>query len=865
MTYTLPYYTVMNPRTFSCALVVLAFFVVTGAMAYAPITKEQQRILMPSSTRVMNSLAGQWERSVDDNEWSTVYLPRSESYDSRVTYRRSFTVDESSARSMSWNLSFLGLADAAEVTINDRYVGKFFGGMVPFMAHVPDKIIKGGTNTIRLVVYPASDNSVRSRKQQLFGQRIATGIVRELFLVGTPQISLGDIRTTIEQTGSGARITARTTTQVGSSDKIAVNDSMQSGMSVGSVLVTAQLRSPNDGLITSTAQQQVRVMKDRVVDMQFDLSVASPRWWSPSDPALYTLELRIEANGRVIDELSVPVGLATYTPGSVASQGLIALNGQPVFIKAVDYVEEVAGDGATVSCSQIEKDVVLLRTLGVNCIHTLFSAPHPYLAYLCAKNGIMIVADLPVYDIPSDLLKDDEIRARLMNTAERMVAAYERIPALAMWNIASGLEQHKPATAEFLRSMSSTMHRLSSRPVSQLVRFRTKTVVNENIDAIIYHCDRFDEAQESIQAELQRCARLGERPFALCFGKPVQPENRNGYADPISAEAQARYILMCYRALRAAQSGGSFVWTLTDYSLNHSTMLTNTAGEHLCTSGITDETREPRIAFQMYKAWLNDEKDPTLQAGVYTESNHAIFIGTGLLLIMIMALMLNRSRRFREYAFRAVFHAHNFASDIRDQRILSRAQTVMLAVVIAGTLAVMFTTLLYHARRSTEAEYLLMLLFPQEGLKTVLSSLAWRPDLGIIYTMLIVLVKQVVIAGLLRLVALFVRGRITFGDTYIITVWSCLPVLFFLPFATILVRALDVSSVSLWLVLLLIMGVWIFIRILRCTVVVFDVPPIPLYAGATLFVGIILLALSTTYDSSYAFFPHLWYYFSAVV
>jgi hypothetical protein len=190
---------------------------------------------------------------------------------------------------------------------------------------------------------------------------------------------------------------------------------------------------------------------------------------------------------------------------------------------------------------------------------------------------------------------------------------------------------------------------------------------------------------------------------------------------------------------------------------------------------------------------------------------------------------------------------------------------VALAFVIAGTIAVMLTTLLYHARRSTEAEYLLMLLFPQEGLKTVLSTLAWRPDLGIIYTMILVLLKQLAIAGLLRLVALFVRGRITFADTYIITVWSCIPVLFFLPFATILVRALDVSSVSLWLVLALITAVWVFIRILRSTVVVFDVKPLPLYAGAVVFVGVILLALSTTYNSSYAFFPYLWYYFSAVV
>jgi hypothetical protein len=854
----------MNPRTPYAVLLLLAVFTTFHAYAYTPFSGEQQKALMMSSTRVVTSLAGSWERSTDDVEWTATYLPRSESVDGRISYRRSFVVEERSARSLSWNISFLGLADAAEVTINDKYVGKFFGGMVPFMAHIPDKVIRGGTNVIRIVVYPASDNSVRARKQQLFGQRIATGVVRELFLVGTPQISLGDVSTSIEAAAAGVRVRARTSALIGSPDRM-IADSMQTANAGGSVSVTALLRSPTDNIVVGNAQQVVRVVKDRVVDVQFDLPVTSPRMWSPADPALYTLDLRIESNGRVIDELSVPVGLAIYAAGSTTSPSFLSLNGQPTFVKAVDYVEEVAGDGATVSCNQFERDVQLLRTLGVNCIHTLFTAPHPYLAYLCAKNGIMIVADFPVYDIPSDLLLADEIRARLLNTAERMTAAYERMPSLAMWNVASGLEQHIPATADFLRFMSTNVHRLSRRPVSQLVRFRSKSVVNTDIDAIIYHLDRFDESQEAIQSELQRCAKLGERPFALCFGKPVQPENRNGYADPISAEAQARYILMCYRALRASQSGGSFVWTLTDYSLNHSTMLTNTAGELMCTSGLASESREPRIAFAMYKAWLNDEKDPTLQAGLYTESNHAIFVATGLLLIIIMALMLNRSRRFREYAFRAVFHAHNFASDIRDQRILSRAQTVALAFVIAGTIAVLLTTLLYHARRSTEAEYLLMLLFPQEGLKTVLSTLAWRPDLGIVYTVLLVLLKQLAIAGLLRLVALFVRGRITFADTYIITVWSCIPVLFFLPFATILVRALDVSSVSLWLVLALITAVWVFIRILRSTVVVFDVKPLPLYAGAVVFVGVILLALSTTYNSSYAFFPYLWYYFSAVV
>ncbi len=836
-----------------------------SAVDYTPLSQEQLHTLLPSSTRHITSLAGEWERSTDGSEWKVVTLPRSETYTGRITYRRQLNLDPGMVGRYVWNLYFLGLADGAEITINDQYVGKFFGGMVPFMARIPERVLKAGTNTVQFVIFPASDNALRCRKQQLFGQRYYTGVVREVLLVGTPPVSIGDVRTKVELQNDGAHVIASTVLQSGNIEKMVV-DSMQKALANGANLsLTAELHSPSDNSLVTSSTQQVRIARDRVIDIRFDMHVTNPELWTPQIPSLYNCIIRVSSGSQVIDDYTFPLGIVTVEEGNIAAQSLLSLNHKPLFVKSVDYVEEVNDIGATVSAGQFERDIQLLKTLGVNCIHTLFHAPHPYLAYLCSRNGIMIIADMPAYDLPGSVLGTDEVRARFQNVAERMISAYERCPALALWNIASGLQQDKQSTVEYLKSMSETFHNASSRPVSQLVRFRAKNIIGDKIDVMLFAEDRFSESQDALQSELSRLAKEANKPFALCFGKPLQPDNRNGYADPISEEAQARYILTCFRALRAAQAGGSLVWSLTDFQLNHSTMLTNTSGDYVCYCGLTNLNRDPRTAFAMYKAWLNEEKDPTLQAGTYSETNPGIFIIGGILLMLIMAFMVNRSRRFREYVLRSLIHPYNFYADIRDQRILSRAQTVTLAAIISCTIGIMFTTLLYHARMSTEAEYLLMLVFPQEGLKSIISRIAWSPDICIIVFSALSMIALTLCALLLRLVSVFVRGRIFFSDTYIITVWSAVPVILFLPFATVLFRALDFSSVLLWISIAAAVKMWILFRILRATSVVFDVNPIPVYSAAIIAIGGVVVSIGIVYNSSYSFFPYLKYFFATVL
>ncbi|MBL7999857.1 MAG: hypothetical protein JNL32_14620, partial [Candidatus Kapabacteria bacterium] len=352
-----------------------------AANAYTPLDATQLKAVMPSTTRYVMSLAGDWERSIDGNEWTVAKLPMSESYSGKITYKRTLQIDPALVGRYMWNLYFLGLSDAVELTVNNQYVGRSFGGMVPFMVRIPDKYIKAGKNDIQLEISPASDEAVRMRKLDLFGQRSYTGVVREILLVGTPQAMVGDIRTSVKFTNGDAQVNIISNIVTGALDRLssaADSSGRAIELTTSQLSIDAELRFDETGTVVATGSQSLAVARDRSTDANFSFRVTNPALWSPLSPQLYTLTISIKANGITIDEMNAQIGMVSVQDGNLSSQSLLSMNGSPLFVKAVDYVEDAPGGGATITADGLERDVQLMKTLGVNAIRTRFFAPHPY-------------------------------------------------------------------------------------------------------------------------------------------------------------------------------------------------------------------------------------------------------------------------------------------------------------------------------------------------------------------------------------------------------------------------------------------------------------------------------------------------------
>lgn len=818
----------------------------TFSQQWKPLTKEQMGILMPSSTRFVSSLHGTWERAYDGETWEQVSLPYSDVEKRKVWYRSQFRLDKSTVGQFVWHLYFLGVNSEVEVYINKQFVRKVFGGLAPFDVRLPDKMLSSGMNTVELVVTPQTQFNQR----HLFSEEAYTGTLREVMLVGCPLIWTNDVRLQSLLSRSGTdggtcQLRVQVSTASGNVTKstlVTRTDSAGVPINVSMAQVDIALVAPDQGqTVVASASKPVKIESDRMIENEFQLTISNPRLWAIENPYLYELQVKISIEGSVVDEYTVPVGLRDVRIGKLADGSMaVSLNGQYLPVKGVEYVENWGTNGKTASSADIERDIRLMKTLGANVVRVRSAPPHPYFVEMCNRNGLLLMIDLPAYDIPNNFLESEEVIERMRNLAERISISYDRMPSVMAWGVGDGFDEHDDAVKGFQEIMMKTFRLHSTKMIYKTVRFGARQIAAEGIDFVCFRTDNRWKPGEELKEELKRMkSLLRDQPFVVCFGKLLQPDNKHGYADPLSVESQAQYLRDVYRVVEQEKAAGVMVFTFNDYRCGSPVLMTNAEDKYIVTSGLVDSYRQKRLSFEMVKALFNEEREPLLRAGFYKEDTPLIFIITGLVIGLVLLLLMSRFRRFREYFIRALIRPYNFYADIRDQRILSNFQTIVLGLTCAATAGSMIASTLFYHRFSYGSEFLLMLV-TWNDLKFVLDEFAWSPELALIICTLFNFMVIATIAALIRIAAMFVRGRLFFSDAFTITVWAVLPLVLLLPLSMVMYKIFTLTdSMTLMVMLLVGMTLWCGYRLMRATSVVFDIRALWVYL-----VGIVVFIFS---------------------
>ncbi len=832
---------------------------------YARFTNEQLRIFMPSQSRIVRSLAGLWEKSEDDgSSWEQVTLPMSETKAGKVRFRRSIKIDKKQLYMYNWSLHSLGTNEDIELYLNGKYVGRYFAGMAPFSIRLPESKLLAGLNLLEMQITPPPAHASR----HIFAQRSYSGIIREMLLIGSQHVAIEDVqqKTFFNDNLTACQLSTQLSIRSGAIERLGGED-MYGAISLKKVSFTVNAvlrRYGTDEVIASSPEKTIIIERDRTVNTALDIRLNNPGLWSPAVPNLYEMSIRITHNGSAIDDYTVPVGFYKTKSAIVNGTPTIFLNNEPFILKAVDYYEHVSGLGQTMTAQQIQRDILSLKTLGVNSIRIKSGNPHPYFVHQCNVNGIFILSDLPVYDYPSGLLEDEDFLVRITNIASRMANTYDRNPSIFGYGISDGLQENSKLSKAFTKNIASLFRSVSSKILYKSIRFGTKTIDEQNTDLLIARSSTKWEPGESQLKEILRLKSLaGNQPMIVHLGKPVQPQNLNGFSDPLSVESQAQYIRDGYRTVKQASVAGIIIWSFNDFITARAITITDPEDQNISTSGLTDLNRQPRLSYAMFKALLNDEKEPLLRSGTTNSDTPLIFIFLSFSLGIAFFVLISKFRRLREYMLRALIRPYNFYSDIRDQRLLSLGQTLSVGLLSSATLAIVLSTMLFVFRSSFGTEYLYMILLPTGFLRTLLNEITWTPELGFFFFTFIGIAAHAGVAGIILFSAFITRTRLFFIDAFTISVWSALPFLLLLPIALALFKVLSATGSAMWLmILMLALFVWYFARMLKSTAVVFDIRSLYVYAGGsgllTLFIGIIL----TYYSSKVSIFNYLYYYFS---
>jgi beta-galactosidase len=289
-------------------------------------------------------------------------------------YRKRFAVPAAD-RGKRLYLDLDGAMSYATVWLNGRFVGGWPYGYASFRLDLTPFVKYGAENVVALRL----DNPPDSSRWYPGG-----GIYRNVWLVKTAPVHVaqwGTFVTTPEVGASAATVNIKTTLD---------NDSG----SAANVSVKTQVYELDAGgrktarPFASSAPASLGLPAGARGTTETSLRVGRPRLWGPERPSLYRAVTTVGQAGKIVDRYETVFGIRTVKFD--AARGLL-VNGEPVEIRGVCNHHDLGALGAAVNRRALERQLEILREMGVNAVRTSHNPPAPELLELADEMGFLVM------------------------------------------------------------------------------------------------------------------------------------------------------------------------------------------------------------------------------------------------------------------------------------------------------------------------------------------------------------------------------------------------------------------------------------------------------------------------------------------
>lgn len=325
--------------------------------------------------------------SFDDNDWRKLDLPHDfqieQPWDSTANRGRGFkTLDISWYRKTfkgdnAWKgkrvlLDFEGIMLHGDVWLNGKKIGGTDYGYLGFEADIADVIKYDG------------DNVVAVRASTDGGSRWYTGggLFRDVHLVVKDSISIAR---------HGVFITTPNITNQSAEISVQVEVAGIKNKQVELEIITTIL-SPDGAQVAQT--KTFAPKKSKLVEVEVPLpkvTISNPQLWSCEAPKLYSAEVTLVLNGKVIDKLTQKFGIRTI---EFSKEFGMKLNGKKVFLKGVANHHDLGAVGVAAFETSIARMMDGLKAFGFNHIRTSHNPYSESFLKLADEKGILIVDEL---------------------------------------------------------------------------------------------------------------------------------------------------------------------------------------------------------------------------------------------------------------------------------------------------------------------------------------------------------------------------------------------------------------------------------------------------------------------------------------
>ncbi|MFB3171035.1 glycoside hydrolase family 2 TIM barrel-domain containing protein [Neobacillus sp. 179-C4.2 HS] len=390
-------------------------------------------------------------------------------YDGDAWFRTHFSPDDS-WKNQFVKLNFLGVNYRAWVYINGHFVGEHEGGNTPFALNVSEYLQPGKDNVIAVRVHRRADfdsytspdakpvtNDVELPYKPVDYWRYA-GITRSVYLEATSNVNVSKILTA---TGDHTLTT-----------KVVVYNH-------GDKKVDRQLVvDPGEQTGGKPKSQEIELNPGEVKVVSMDFDIKSASYWTPESPTLYEVtatlykgkgEGQVSQNGigSVDDSLSTTYGMRT-----IATEGSkLTLNGEQVFLKGLNWHEETAANGKSMTIEEYDTELNHVLNVNANFIRNSHYNRHPYVYDFADKHGLMVLDDVDNMWLDT---KQEALQTNSYGLSRALVLsmAWNQInrPSVIMWSLQneSQIWDDQQVYRDWLSDMKSAVKSvdIQNRPVT---------------------------------------------------------------------------------------------------------------------------------------------------------------------------------------------------------------------------------------------------------------------------------------------------------------------------------------------------------------------------------------------------------------
>jgi beta-galactosidase len=806
-----------------------------------------------TSSRNVQNLNSDWKVffAEEPDNFSQISFPINFTTKESMIFEKQFDITAQQIVSKHIKLNFLGINYSAEIYVNNAGIYKHPGGEIPFSIDLPDNILNvDSPNTLRIKIQYQidSENTIPLLQRFLFPKNFG-GILRDVYLSFRPKVGIDKINYSVDSDKRPYEGRLNFKVNLKEFSKI-ISDSLLPNYD-GRFKLEALLQITDDTSKIYYNIWNINPLNKDNFSKDFYVRLRNIVKWTNESPLSYQISIKLtNGGGFVFDEQKEIITLFDVEKRTKD----LFVNNAPFEINGVTYIRS---SDQNIGYQEIEKDIRLIKESGFNTIRFSKSFPHPYAVHLCNKYGLFSLIELPLNSIPERFAENSNFEDRVQSFLQRSIKYYDVYPNVIGYGVGGSYLSNSKTHTDFVSKMNSFIKTNSKNRLtySSFIGLPENNIADTDLFGLEIY------ASDPVQFGENFSQQIFSDSVIYFISEATYPTHNgatNGYLNNYSFEGQAKFFNDIITITRETSLEGFILNTMFDFKGDYSPMFSGFNEENQYNIGIlSSEENESRISYNLIKSRLSLESKISIPIGSNDEDAPLFFIIAALIISVIIALLINSKRKFREDATRALLRPYNFFADIRDQRILSSFHSNILMFLLAGSNALLVTILLYFLKNNILIDKLIIS-FGNYEFSSVFGYLAWNPQKAFIYIFIATIIIFLFISFLVHLSSFFVKTRVLFSSVYSVAIWSFLPLALLVPIEAVLYKILlaDINNYAIYLILILFL-IWNIQRFLKGIYVIFDVRPLFIYTYAFLTLALIVIGFGLYFQYTVSAFDYI--------